>query len=63
MIFGVKNAGKLGPMTIFFTPKWSRVNKITTAFYSTQESTKWRGRSFTPHFRISAKAKATFTAE
>lgn len=44
-------------------PKCKSVNKITTAFYSTQESTKCKGRSLTPTFNNSAKAKAVLTAE
>lgn len=49
-------------MLIFLIPKCNKVSKITTAFYSTQESIKCKGKSFTPTPKTSVKAKATFTA-
>jgi len=47
---------------MFLIPKCNKVNKITTAFYSTQDKTKCKGNSLTPTFKTSVKAKATFTA-
>lgn len=60
---GVKKAGNVGPNIIFLMPKCNKERKITTDFCSIQAKTSLKGKSLTPHLRISAKLIAVFTAE
>ena len=62
-MFGVMNAGRLGPMRMSLMPRYKSDSKMATAFCSYQDSTIERGKSLTPTLNASAKAIAIFTAE
>ena len=55
-MFGVMNAGRLGPRRMSFKPKYSSDSKMATAFCSYHESTIESGKSLTPTLNASAKA-------
>ena len=62
-IFGVMNAGKLGPKRISFMPRYSSDSKMATAFCSYHDNTIESGKSLICTPKASAKACAILTAE
>ena len=61
-MFGVMNAGRLGPMYMFFMPSESNVSSMQMAFCSYHESINVRGSSFTVQLKASDRAVATLIA-
>ena len=55
-MFGVMNAGRLGPRRMSLMPKYSSDSKIATAFCSYQDITSESGKSLISTWNASAKA-------
>ena len=59
-MFGVMNAGKLGPMRMSFMPRYSSDSRMATAFCSYHDSTSESGKSLICTPNASAKRLSDF---